>query len=145
MKWNAEEIEKYENARTYIDTVIIPVYHLQVEEIGRETYGKVQRLQEVCSYIESQVKGRALLLPVWYQFAPGLDMEHTVSEILNQQTFTHVLFVTIQKEMYDALREVEDVYVFDVSDDEITSEDQQWSVVEIGNRGYECLLKIWKK
>ncbi len=144
MKWSADEIEKYENARTYFDTVIIPVYHLQLEGLRVETFRKVHRLENVCTYIENQVKGRAVLLPVWYQYTPGPDLQTVKSDILNQTTFSHVLFVTAQKEISNALR-WEDVHVFDISDHDPSEKEQEPSLIEIGNRGYECLIKLWKK
>jgi len=36
MKWSVEELEKYEGAKEYYDTLMIPVMSLQIDQVGLE-------------------------------------------------------------------------------------------------------------
>lgn len=100
VRWNATDLEKYKEAKQYIDTVIIPLQKFQIEQETKLAEEAFQR--EVLSLfsfeIERELSGRVLLTPEFNYISSHLENE---IERLNQwiveltkQPFKTVILMT---------------------------------------------------
>ncbi|MBO8170727.1 MAG: DUF2487 family protein [Bacillaceae bacterium] len=149
MRWNPDDIESFIEAKEYIDTVIIPVHTLRLQEMNKEQVQKIRKLEDICLYIENQLKGRVLLLPPVFQYLASNSEDyaevfqrflvHSVQD--GGDAFKHMLFVTEDDELAAGMKEHGAAVFHDFSLGEIEDRD---GLMETGNRGYQFLLNLWK-
>ncbi|MDF2679860.1 MAG: hypothetical protein K0R47_1050 [Brevibacillus sp.] len=77
MQWNVNEIENWEELRSFVDTALLPIYLYRGGKEVSEHVLRMNYLLNVAAAIEQKLKGRVLLYPVIYHFA---------EEQLTQQT-----------------------------------------------------------
>lgn len=125
MKWKVDDLEKYIEAKEYIDTVIIPLMPFQLtneqtmlDEAFQETV-----LRHSTNQIEEELSGRVMLTPL-YTYIKTDHIENEVERLnewinhLKNQPFKSVFFVTF---------------------------DMQWKKVEQSLNGHLIWLPIGKK
>jgi hypothetical protein len=68
MKWRKSDIEKYVQAKEYIDTALIPLlpFNLANDEEAKKSSFQSELLTIIVSEIEKEITGRILLLPNFY-------------------------------------------------------------------------------
>lgn len=100
MRWNAADLEKYLDAKEYIDTLIIPLQKFQITNETKLIEEAFQReILSLFSYeIEKVLSGRVLLTPEFNYLSDQLDSEidrlnSWVEEIVNQP-FKTIIFLT---------------------------------------------------
>src|SRR5690625_2096050 len=101
MKWINKDLNKYLQAKEYIDTIIIPLQPFQFSD--ENTIEKDAFLGNLLSIyvnnIEIELSGRLFLLPS-YTYVKDNNLENEVSRLnkwvdhVMQQTFKHVFFIT---------------------------------------------------
>jgi hypothetical protein len=88
MKWLEADMEKYAEQKQYIDTAVIPVYRLEIDQLSGRDVRQQNWLEAVCKYVEQQLAGRLVLLPTFYTFHEGMYIDLTRST-----AFSHVVYV----------------------------------------------------
>lgn len=101
MKWIKEDIEKYIQAKEYIDTLIIPLLPFDLSE--DKEMPKIAFQGEVISIfvreLEKELMGRVVLTPSYY-YNNNADKKNEIERIntwvedAQKQPFEHVFFVT---------------------------------------------------
>lgn len=101
MKWTKNDMEKYKNAKEFVDTLLIP---LSPFEIGEDTSLEKDAFQQEVLHlfvheIEQQLAGRLLLIPS-YMYLKSAVKDNEVNRIqqfvidAKKHPFEHVFFVT---------------------------------------------------
>lgn len=104
MKWHAADLEKYTEAKEYVDTVIIPLQRFQIENEKTLIEEAFQRevLYLFSQEIEKELSGRVLLTPEFNYLTSHIDSElDTVNKwILHllTQPFNTVILLTFDPE-----------------------------------------------
>src|SRR5690625_4651473 len=101
MQWYKEDIEKYINAKEYVDTIIIPLqpFHISEDkEILKDAFLR-QALTIYSTEIEKELSGRVLLTPE-YHYLKSANRDDEIVRINNwvkdmkTQPFESVFFLT---------------------------------------------------
>ncbi|HJV46382.1 MAG TPA: DUF2487 family protein [Bacillota bacterium] len=135
MRWKVEDIEKYEQAKEYIDTAVIPVFSFDPNLLGIEVVLEQTWLEEVCVYAERQLTGRVVLFPTLYLF----NNEPSFCNI-NFTTFSHHLFVTTNQEIAEQLEKAHfNVYLLARQD----KEEELALMVREGKKLSQYIMENW--
>ncbi len=114
MKWQKEDIEKYVEAKEYIDTVVIPVQSFQLSDdsqLVKDTFSS-EVLTIYAHEIEKELSGRLLLTPT-YTFNKNSDISKEIDrmnewiEDLQAQPFKHIFLLTLDVSLKKIERELE--------------------------------------
>ncbi|MED1950894.1 DUF2487 family protein [Brevibacillus centrosporus] len=98
MQWNVNELENWEELRSFVDTALLPIYlYREGKEVSEHAW-RMNYLLNVAAAIEQKLKGRVLLYPVSYHFA---------EEQLAQQTPEGFSFCVLLHFRGDRIRAVE--------------------------------------
>lgn len=101
MKWTKTDMERYKDAKEFVDTLLIP---LSPFEIGDDSSLEKDSFQQEVLHlfvheIEQQLAGRVLLIPT-YMYLKDADKENEVKRIQDflenaqKQPFEHVFYIT---------------------------------------------------
>lgn len=98
MRWSAADVETYRNENTYIDTVLNPCVIISFGDDALVSGNDREYVQLVASRLETQLKGRLLLMPALtysQQFPEELNQSLFVSwqKLLLQEGFQHIFFL----------------------------------------------------
>lgn len=105
MKWTPEDLQKYVQAKEYIDTAIIPVLGFQMNDekkLEKEAYQR-EVLSIYTNEIEKELSGRLLLTPP-YNYVKSDDMTKELERLNNwidhikEQPFTSVFILTFDNQ-----------------------------------------------
>ena len=113
MKWTSADLQKYVQAKEYVDTAIIPVQGFQLNQ--EKTMVKDATQREVLSIytneIEKELSGRVLLTPQ-YNYLKSNDLKDEVSRLnhwiehIQEQPFTSVFLLTFDSQWKKCEREI---------------------------------------
>ncbi|NLI68777.1 MAG: DUF2487 family protein [Bacilli bacterium] len=102
MKWLRKDLEKYVQAKEYVDTVIIPVQMFQVvdeNQLEKDSFDS-EVLAIFANEIEKELSGRVMLAPA-YTYVKGADLGREAERLnewikhLKQQPFKHIFVLTL--------------------------------------------------
>lgn len=105
LKWTPEDLQKYVQAKEYIDTAIIPVLGFQMNDekkLEKEAYQR-EVLSIYTNEIEKELSGRLLLTPP-YNYVKSDDMTKELERLNNwidhikEQPFTSVFILTFDNQ-----------------------------------------------
>ena len=98
MKWNNTDLEKYIQAKEFIDTVIIPLQPFQIgndSNLSKEAFQR-EVLSIFVNEIEKELSGRILLVPEFNYLKSDIQNEsekvNVWIEELNKQPFKTIIF-----------------------------------------------------
>lgn len=105
LKWTPEDLQKYVQAKEYIDTAIIPVLGFQMNDEKKLEKEAFQRevLSIYTNEIEKELSGRLLLTPP-YNYVKSDDMTKELERLNNwidhikEQPFTSVFILTFDNQ-----------------------------------------------
>lgn len=102
MRWLKDDVEKYVEAKEYVDTVVIPVQPFQIstdDQLVKDTFaGEV--LSIYANEIEKELSGRILLTPT-YTYNKLSKIEQEVTRLnewitdIQKQPFEHIFVLTL--------------------------------------------------
>lgn len=101
MKWIKKDIEKYVEAKEYVDSLVIPVHPFQLsedEKLVKDTFDS-EVLSIYANEIEKELSGRLLLTPI-YTYVKQADMDEEVARLnqwikeIKKQPFNHLFVLT---------------------------------------------------
>jgi len=100
MKWNNTDLEKYIQAKEFIDTVIIPLQPFQIgndSNLSKEAFQR-EVLSIFVNEIEKELSGRILLVPEFNYLKSDIQNEsekvNVWIEELNKQPFKTIILMT---------------------------------------------------
>lgn len=101
MKWRKEDLEKYVQAKEYIDTVLLPIIPVQYgdDEESKKSAFQQEVMNIFATQIEQQLSGRVMLIPS-YLYIKDSEKEKEVERInqwihdLKSQPFNHTILLT---------------------------------------------------
>ncbi|RDW19063.1 DUF2487 domain-containing protein [Oceanobacillus arenosus] len=97
MKWRSSDLKQYQNAKEYIDTVIIPIIPFQIDLEMLAFQSEV--LTIFANEIEKELAGRVMLMPT-YSYLKTVDPQSEINRInawianIKEQPFTNVFLLT---------------------------------------------------
>lgn len=137
MRWTVEDLTKYEGAKEYIDTLLVPVYVLDPNKLGVAKVQEQRWLEEICVYAERQLTGRMILFPTLYLIDGKASLP-----VFEADLFPHVLFITTDEEVKKKLTAANaNTYLLERKEDE---EDLTIMVKE-GKKLKQQIMELWKK
>ncbi|MGM9928159.1 MAG: YpiF family protein [Bacillus sp. (in: firmicutes)] len=99
MKWIPKDLEMYNQAKEYVDTLIIPLHGITFNGGMNQSASNVEFISVISQQIEKQFKGRVLLLPAvnyYHGWAEEEKKEMILrwEGIVDKDKFPHVFFLT---------------------------------------------------
>jgi hypothetical protein len=97
MKWTPKEIAAYNDAKEYIDTVIIPLVPVSVKQNMNQSASMYSFVSMLTAAIEVQFKGRLMLMPpLTYLSSMTMDDKLKLAEDWQEEAeeFIHKIFIT---------------------------------------------------
>jgi hypothetical protein len=101
VKWTPKDIDTFEEAREYIDTVLIPLVPVAFENGMKQSASMYDFISMVALAIESQFKGRIMLLPSLSYLSrldAGKKMELIAAWKEEVGSFKNIYFITSDNE-----------------------------------------------
>lgn len=101
MRWEKSQLERYQSAKEYIDTALIPIFRLGLGERMEETLLKAEQAVQLATRAEDQLMGRVMLLPA-YTYVES-DPELLVSSLkaytsyIKNNHFKHVVWIASEQ------------------------------------------------
>ncbi|MCF3941630.1 YpiF family protein [Oceanobacillus alkalisoli] len=101
MKWRKDDLEKYVQAKEYIDTILVPLVPFQLTndaDLGKNAFQQ-EVITIFANEIEQELSGRVLLIPSYLYLKDGdkaIEVERLnqwISETKNQP-FKHSILLT---------------------------------------------------
>lgn len=137
MRWIAEDMEKFEGAKEFVDTALIPVFSFEINQVGKKVAQEQKWLEEVCIYTERQLTGRLVLFPTLYLLQEEWSLEH-----IETNPFKYCVFVTTNKLIHENLTRLNlDAYLL-----ERNEEEEELSVMmREGKRLTKKIMESWQK
>lgn len=101
MKWIPKDIDTLEEAREYIDTVIVPLVPVSFETGRKQSASMYDFINMLGQAIENQFKGRILLMPP-LTYLSGDDIGKKIEAVQAWKkevgSFKHIYFITSDNE-----------------------------------------------
>lgn len=114
MKWTSEDLQKYVQAKEYIDTAIVPVLGFQMveEKIMEKEALQKEVLSIYTNEIEKELSGRILLTPP-YNYIKSKDITDEITRLnkwiehIKEQPFTSVFILTFDNQWKKHEKEID--------------------------------------
>ncbi len=97
MNWKAKDIDTYSQQKEYIDTLIVPLLKIETTiETMKISASSSEFLMHLTSFIETQFKGRVMLMPPFsYTASFETDtMGEMLANDLREMPFKHIFYIT---------------------------------------------------
>ena len=114
MKWFQNDLEKYGQAKEYIDTLLIPLQGFQLSEDASLVNDAFHRevLAIYANEIEKELSGRLMLAPTFF-YLKSSDPEKEISRLnewiadVKQQPFTNIFLMSFDNRWKKVERELD--------------------------------------
>jgi hypothetical protein len=99
MKWNGQDVQTFLEAREYVDTVVMPLLPVDLDNEIVQAAQMSEFISLVAAQLERQFKGRILMLP-GYSYLKSVLEEKLVEDLqtwekqLVANGFTHVFYLS---------------------------------------------------
>lgn len=112
MKWKKEDLEKYVQAKEYIDTILLPLTPFQIgdDAAAAKTAFQNEAMHIFIHEMEKELSGRMMLAPNYYYLKATKEEANRINnwiEDMQQQPFEHIILFTfdtgwkkIEKELH---------------------------------------------
>jgi hypothetical protein len=89
MKWNNEDMEMYVKAREYVDTIVLPLYPISLDDKIQQTAGMSDFISLLSVQLERHFKGRLILMPGYIYLKTTSEEELTQDILKWEEEFLH--------------------------------------------------------
>nr|WP_263325913.1 YpiF family protein [Neobacillus sp. Marseille-Q6967] len=99
MKWISKDIETYNSAKEYVDTVVIPLCALSFGNEMKQSSSNIEFISLLTNYLERQFTGRLVLMPS-FTYLKSSNMEETLVQLrqweaaVQNSDFKHIFYIT---------------------------------------------------
>lgn len=101
MNWTANDIDTYQQQKEYIDTLLIPLVKVETTpELLKNGASASDFLMHLSSFIESQFKGRIMLMPP-FSYTSSMNKEQLATNLqmdFSTTDFKNIVYVTTDGE-----------------------------------------------
>ncbi|AXI09339.1 DUF2487 family protein [Oceanobacillus sp. 143] len=100
MRWRSSDLNQYENAKQYVDTIIIPCMPFHMDANSEKLAFQNELLTIFASEIEKVLAGRVMLMPT-YSYLKSAEKEAEIRRInawitdIKKQPFTSIFLLTL--------------------------------------------------
>lgn len=105
MKWVGPDLERYVQAKEYIDTIVMPLipFNLSDDKDALKKANQNEILTIIINEIESELSGRVMLIPNYYYLSTAsknseVERINDLNINLSTQPFEHSFFITFDTE-----------------------------------------------
>lgn len=150
MKWVSSDVDKYSQSKEYVDTAVVPLIPISLENEFKSTVAKGEFIQFVSTELERQLKGRVFLFPALSYLKNNNDVIDKIEEWKHeiQKEFKYIIFLTSDESVKEKKSEMIADHVmwlptvpFEHMDDHLKRKLLQDQVEQILN----ILLQSWNK
>jgi hypothetical protein len=99
MKWNSEDIDMYMKAKEYVDTIVLPLCPIALDDQIKKTAEMTEFITLLSAQLERQFKGRLIMLP-GFTYLKSTNGDELYNTLLNWEQeflrngFKYVYYVT---------------------------------------------------
>lgn len=99
VKWNSEDIDMYMKAKEYVDTIVLPLYPIALDDQIKKTAEMTEFITLLSTQLEKQFKGRLMMLP-GFTYLKSTNGDELCNTLLNweqeflENGFKYVYYVT---------------------------------------------------
>ncbi|WP_071395581.1 YpiF family protein [Bacillus tuaregi] len=99
MKWTSEDIDMYIKAKEYVDTIVLPLYPVALDEQIKKTAEMTEFINLLSVQLERQFRGRLIMLP-GFNYLKSTDGDATLQDLLKWERefmakgFKHIVYIT---------------------------------------------------
>jgi hypothetical protein len=99
MKWNSEDIDIYMNSKEYVDTIVLPLYPVSLDDQMKKTAEMTEFITLLSAQLERQFKGRLIMLP-GFTYLKSRNGDELYNDLLKweqefiENGFKHIYYVT---------------------------------------------------
>lgn len=138
MQWNVNELENWEELRSFVDTALLPIYLYRKGKSVPEHAMRMNYLLNVAAAIEQKLKGRVLLYPVSYHFAEEQASQEA------PEGFVHQVLLHFQGDRVRPAQTVEEanVLTLPVGDEDLDSSLRFEVTVDVL---YKEIIRHWQR
>lgn len=152
MKWSKVDLDKYVQAKEYIDTLLIPLIPFQLakdNDLAKEAFQR-ESLEMFLHEIEKELMGRVLLMPS-YNYLKGADKEdelkriHSIIEDASEQPFQHIFYITTDASWKKEEKNLDGELIWwpSVNEGDIHSEETRTAIRNQVNQVSELIRTFW--
>ncbi|WP_180954470.1 YpiF family protein [Bacillus sp. V5-8f] len=101
MKWTPRDLKTFDDAKEYIDTVVVPLIPVSLQNDRNQSASMYEFIDRLTGSIENQFKGRVMLMPPLSYLASGeieQKMEAVHSWRKELESFKYIYFITSDNE-----------------------------------------------
>lgn len=99
MKWNSEDIDIYMSAKEYVDTIVLPLYPVSLDDQMKKTAEMTEFITLLSAQLERQFKGRLMMLP-GFTYLKSRNGDELYNDLLKwekefiENGFKHIYYIT---------------------------------------------------
>jgi len=97
MNWTAKDMDVYIQQKDYIDSLLVPLYKIETDPGKmKSSSSSTEFLTNVTTFIETQFKGRIMLMPP-FSYTESVDLEEMgslLSKDLSAMNFKYIFYIT---------------------------------------------------
>lgn len=152
MKWTKADMEKYKDAKEFVDTLLIPLTPFNIGEDASLEKDSFQQevLHVYVNEIEHQLAGRVLLIPP-YMYLKSVDKEAEVIRLVQfleeaqKQSFKHVFYITFDASWrkYEATLQGNVLWVPSIQTGDLRSKEVQSLIKDQVQQLSELIRSYW--
>ncbi|MBB6452216.1 hypothetical protein HNQ94_000661 [Salirhabdus euzebyi] len=153
MKWNKKDMQKYVQAKEYVDTAIIPLVPFSFNKPDEEQIGLTfqnEVLELFVDRVERDFTGRVFQLPS-YTYIMSNQLEHEVDRLnafyqqINEQPFKHTFYLTFDSSWKRVEPKLEGNLIWTpvMKDGDLTSKETQKIVMDQIKQITELIRNYW--
>gem|GEM_PF-6060729 len=151
MKWDLQTIDRYLEAKEYIDTAVIPISSIDLGENCKEGLTQLQTLLQTTQLVEEQLQGRVMLFPLYTDVGQAdqnirYQLLQTYTEELKQNGFPHVLWVGFSRDKLLWAGASDDLFFVFLEDFiSLEKEAQGNDLRQLADKIQHEIMNLWKK
>lgn len=117
LRWNAKESALYYESKEYVDTALVPLIPISLGEKSKSSGNANEFIQLITMNLETQFKGRILLLPSVAYFTDITEEEKIKTlnlwiEHLKAENFNHLFFISTDQEWNERLNKESEHFIW---------------------------------
>lgn len=149
MKWQAQEVDRYLQAKEYVDTAIIPLLPISWDKEIKSTVQMGEFILLITDELERQFKGRVFQFPA-YTYLKTEDTEaklkklNDIDDHLKSNGFSHALYLTSDIEWKQVEAEMKDTLLW-IPSIPLEHLDQKFKVETVTNQIKQIFPMITNK
>lgn len=99
MKWTSEDIDMYIKAKEYVDTIVLPLYPIALDDQIKKTAEMTEFISLLTVQLERQFTGRLIMLP-GFNYLKTTNREEVLNDLLTWEKefldkgFKHIVYLT---------------------------------------------------